>query len=636
MPVRPKPTRNRATRTADQKFVDYVLITQASDFVGDNDYLLNVANFTPEEIAQGIVTKTIVIAIRKDISEGDHDSFVWAVGENDNFGFSQEVYQFNESISSNQDIGEGNFLFNDTQVVITLEFNSPFKATTIIIDDPDTSIINGTTGADMLSGTEETAAIYGYDGNDTLFASGEFSSTGLYGGEGDDTLFSGRFSLVQGGSGRDTLYGNSGNATLDGGSNNDLLLDGSGSGSLYGWSGNDVLMGGDGNDELDGEAGIDYLNGGAGSDDLTGGSGADRFDFYTLSTPPDFDSIEDFENGIDKVGIYVGANSSSSFRNAGLTANATITPAQFRLGTNALDADDRFIYDQTFGFLYFDRDGSGEFFARQRVAVFSGDLPLSHRDIFAFDDSNLTPPAEAPIAAPIVQFSQNTAYQVNENSGSNTAITLLRFGSRESASQIQFRIRGSTAKSGADYSAAGSRFTVNFAPGERSKTVSLSIKQDRLIEPLETLNFSITGVSNASIGAIDTGVLQIVDDELPTNGKDILIGSDRGEIILGLKGNDILKGSGGNDIIDGGLGSDKLMGGKGRDTFVLTKGKGTDTIQDFKDRQDQIGLSEGMTFRRLSIAQKGRNTLISFGRDQLTVLTGIQSNQITAADFTAS
>ncbi|NJL22392.1 MAG: calcium-binding protein [Leptolyngbyaceae cyanobacterium SM1_3_5] len=352
MPVRPKPARNRATRTADEKSVDYVLITQASSFFGDNDYLIDISNFTPEEIAQGILTKTIVVAIRKDVSEGDHDSFVWSVGENDNFGFSQETYQFNESISSNQDLGEGDFLFNDTQVVITLEFNSPFKATTITIDDPNTSIINGTNGADTLSGIEDTAAIYGYAGNDTLSASGEFSSASLYGGAGDDTLFSGRFSLVQGGSGRDTLYGNSGNATLDGGSNNDLLIDGSGSGSLYGWSGNDVLIGGDGNDSLDGEAGIDYLNGGAGSDDLIGGSGADRFDFYTLSTPPDFDSIEDFEIGIDKVGIYVGANSTSSFRNAGLTPNATITSAQFRLGTNALDTDDRFIYDQTLGFLY--------------------------------------------------------------------------------------------------------------------------------------------------------------------------------------------------------------------------------------------------------------------------------------------
>lgn len=102
--------------------------------------------------------------------------------------------------------------------------------------------INGTNGADVLSGTAGADVINGSGGDDILF--------GL---DGNDTL--------NGGAGKDTLFGGDGKDTLNGG------------------AGKDFLDGGNGNDTLDGGAGDDVLIGGAGNDILTGGAGADRFVF---------------------------------------------------------------------------------------------------------------------------------------------------------------------------------------------------------------------------------------------------------------------------------------------------------------------------------------------------------------------
>jgi Ca2+-binding RTX toxin-like protein len=82
----------------------------------------------------------------------------------------------------------------------------------------------------------------------------------------------------------------------------------------------------------------------------------------------------------------------------------------------------------------------------------------------------------------------------------------------------------------------------------------------------------------------------------------------------------------------GGQGSDRLIGGKSRDVFVLERGPGRDVIQDFTNGLDRLAI-EGVNPRRLEISQKGRNTLISFGRDDLAILIGVQANQITAQDF---
>jgi predicted extracellular nuclease len=128
-------------------------------------------------------------------------------------------------------------------------------------------IINGGNGNDVICGFAGDDTLNGGNGNDTLL--GSYGNDVLDGGNGNDTL--------TGGDGIDTLRGQNGNDVLDGGSENDTLTGHNGDDTLTGAGGNDSLTGGNGNDALDGGDDNDTLVGNNGTDTLTGGTGADSF-----------------------------------------------------------------------------------------------------------------------------------------------------------------------------------------------------------------------------------------------------------------------------------------------------------------------------------------------------------------------
>jgi Ca2+-binding RTX toxin-like protein len=150
-------------------------------------------------------------------------------------------------------------------------------------------------GDDTVFGNGGNDAIRGEEGNDKLF--GMYGNDQIDGGTGND--------FVDGGIGDDRLFGGAGNDTVIGGDGNDVLSGGSGVDTLKGGNGNDNLDGDAGKDVLQGGAGNDLMKGGQGGDLMTGGEGADRFVFETtqdsLNLPGLFDTITDFQKGIDKL-----------------------------------------------------------------------------------------------------------------------------------------------------------------------------------------------------------------------------------------------------------------------------------------------------------------------------------------------
>jgi len=121
------------------------------------------------------------------------------------------------------------------------------------------------------------------------------------------------------------------------------------------------------------------------------------------------------------------------------------------------------------------------------------------------------------------------------------------------------------------------------------------------------------------------------DSLIGNAGNDILIGGNGTDFLVGSAGNDLLNGDNGSDTLRGGLGSDTLTGGNGQDIFVFASGEGIDTINDFKLGTDQIGLTGGLTFGNLSFS--GNEILM--GSDVLAVLTGVNTNTLTASNFVA-
>ena len=136
------------------------------------------------------------------------------------------------------------------------------------------------------------------------------------------------------------------------GTSGDDTVDESGSCDAYyinAGGGNDNLRGGDANDVLVGGAGNDTLNGDRGSDQLLGGGGQDTFVF---STRPGFgivDTILDFNAADDTIrldnDVFYGL------------PQGTLAPGAFASFGAAGEADDRIIYNQTTGELFFDVDG---------------------------------------------------------------------------------------------------------------------------------------------------------------------------------------------------------------------------------------------------------------------------------------
>ena len=152
------------------------------------------------------------------------------------------------------------------------------------------------------------------------------------------------------------------------------------------------------------------------------------------------------------------------------------------------------------------------------------------------------------------------------------------------------------------------------------------------------LNYQVV-IDDESITELDFGNTP-VNEIRGRNGKDTLSGSVgfdeiRGrngkDELFGFEGNDTLNGGRGKDTLDGGLGNDVLTGGRGNDIFVLAAEEGADTITDFKDGQDLIGLSGSLTFADLSFA--GESILVDDTKEILATVTGVNTTTLTELDF---
>ena len=125
------------------------------------------------------------------------------------------------------------------------------------------------------------------------------------------------------------------------------------------------------------------------------------------------------------------------------------------------------------------------------------------------------------------------------------------------------------------------------------------------------------------------------NDTTSRNGNDVLYGGT---------GNDTLYGGGGEDTLDGGAGADTLTGGDDSDTFVLRVGDGSstladaDTITDFTDGSDKLGMDNNLQFVELTRAQGSgdyaNDTIISYGSEYLAILKNIDVSLLTETDFT--
>ncbi|MBN3891790.1 MAG: cadherin-like domain-containing protein [Nostoc sp. JL31] len=322
-----------------------------------------------------------------------------------NGGVGNDIYtvdNVNDLITEGSDVGTDlvkssvNWVLGNNLENLTLTGSGAINGTGNSLNN----ILVGNSGANTLNGVDGNDSLFGSSGNDTLL--GGVGDDSLNGGAGTDSL--------DGGVGNDiytvdnvndliieyldagtdlinssvnwVLGNNLENLTLTGtgaingtgNSLNNILMGNNGANTLNGVDGNDSLFGNSGNDTLFGSAGDDLIAGGVGRDVLIGGTGQDSFNLSGTRTGG-YDTIADFTLGEDTILI-----SKAEF---GLvqSQNTTLDSGLFRLGTTAITASDRFIYDQTTGNLFFDADGIGKAAQVLQIAQFSNQVALSSANI---------------------------------------------------------------------------------------------------------------------------------------------------------------------------------------------------------------------------------------------------------------
>ena len=139
-----------------------------------------------------------------------------------------------------------------------------------------------------------------------------------------------------------------------------------------------TIVGNTAPNQLVGGAGDDILNGAEGNNTLTGGAGHDYFQFKTADhlTQERFDTITDF-NVVDDT-IKLENSIFTVF--ASMVTPLQITVDQFRIGAQALDANDFVIYNSVTGSLLYDADGNGVGTAVQ-IAILSAGLAMTNWDV---------------------------------------------------------------------------------------------------------------------------------------------------------------------------------------------------------------------------------------------------------------
>ncbi len=123
------------------------------------------------------------------------------------------------------------------------------------------------------------------------------------------------------------------------------------------------------------------------------------------------------------------------------------------------------------------------------------------------------------------------------------------------------------------------------------------------------------------------------DSILTGAGNDIIYAGGGNNTINSGVGNDIIYTGSGNDYINASLGNDIIWLQGGQDTVVIALGNGVDTINNFQLGQTQIGLSGGLTFNDLTIAQGNGATSISAGNAILASLSNVQASSLDASSF---
>jgi hypothetical protein len=116
-------------------------------------------------------------------------------------------------------------------------------------------------------------------------------------------------------------------------------------------------------------------------------------------------------------------------------------------------------------------------------------------------------------AGPAVVSFEYAGWTYNEADGTAT-ITVMLTGSPTGKVTVDFATSEGTATAGTDYVATSGTLTWQTSEGGTSKSFTITLLDDSFVEWTETVNLTLSNPVNATLGAQDTAVLDILDDDI--------------------------------------------------------------------------------------------------------------------------
>lgn len=288
---------------------------------------------------------------------------------------------------------------------------------------------------------------------------------------------------------------------------------------------------------LTGGAGNDTINASQGPDVLTGGAGADRFAWAKEPWAPA--RVTDFAVGTDRIDL------SALFAAAGYTGSDPVGDKYISLvavegGTGIL----------------FDHDGAGPSPQWPNYIIKLENIPS------ASVTWNQISKGQGQ-----AQFGLSPG-SISKDEGNSNYTTfsfdVVRTGPAGDPAHVQWDTTGNGAHPATADDFIGAvmpRGSVDFAAGETSKTINISVVADTTNEFDEQFILSIVGVQGGVLGHNTNASGTIVNDDGSTAG-------DGGVVINSPGYGATLTGGAGNDTLNAGQGPDTLRGAGGADAFV--------------------------------------------------------------------
>jgi len=464
-----------------------------------------------------------------------------------------------------------------------------------IVFEGNNSVIEGTEQRDVIQDNGFRNTIFGYGGNDEIFANN--TSAIIYGGDGNDSIRGGR-----------ELYGEAGNDSLNARAG----------ASAYGGAGDDIIIirgvpGEDAADAIgDGGAGNDRLIIGGGPSTLLGGEGDDSFELVFFNDRNGL-TIMDGGDGLDtfnlrfRTGDIKGkfVDSITELSDGSLQFNWTTGGPDILMNIEFLQFTN-FTIDLREGVpiihTLIDNRGMDDDFTGTEspdiIQAFRGDDIVyglggsdyieggRGSDTLYGGDGNDT--IDTASGVPTDEFTTDIVFAGNGNDIIYTNDVGKDIVSGEAGDDLILVSVGSASSDSYD---GGEGFdTVQYFNTSVLDIVSLSQNPTTGIMTISLLDAGTDTLENIEQLIFDDLTIDLSEGPLlfggrvdafgrvsGSNGTDIIINSSSaGQRMLGRDGNDYIDGGGGNDSITGGDGNDQLFGGAGNN--ALRGGEGDDYL----------------------------------------------------------